>query len=204
MSLLRGLILWPDIMAFCSKIFGVSRQVKGTRADAWSQCRPCKLDDVMFWILRLSRELRQAGSRPLYKAASCCQPVAVSSHRCCSASITAYVCFRTIICVIGFACWQQWGFCLVRLAGKHCWDIDYTLRTLCLLHVAIICDNAGASSAARSTGGPFGRSLQQVSALCGTQGYIVGESYCVTIRKLLVKLVAHPSSDTVACMFLLL
>ncbi len=42
----------------------------------------------------------------------------------------------------------------------------------------------GGTSAARSTAGAFGRSLlQQQSALCGSQGYIVGQSYCVSIRK---------------------
>ena len=41
----------------------------------------------------------------------------------------------------------------------------------------------GAHCEARSTGGNIGRSLLQQSALCGSQGYIIGQSYCVTIGK---------------------
>lgn len=41
----------------------------------------------------------------------------------------------------------------------------------------------GGTSAARLTTGAFGRSLlqQPQSVMCGSQGYIIGQSYCVTI-----------------------
>ena len=46
--------------------------------------------------------------------------------------------------------------------------------------------SAGCTSASRSTG-ELGRSLlqQPISANCGSQGYIVGQSYCVAIGNLL-------------------
>ncbi|DBB11846.1 hypothetical protein WJX82_000170 [Trebouxia sp. C0006] len=51
------------------------------------------------------------------------------------------------------------------------------LRTLTIVGLLL-----GGTNAARSTVGAFGRSLlQQQSALCGTQGYIIGQSYCVSI-----------------------
>lgn len=50
-----------------------------------------------------------------------------------------------------------------------------------LFLLAIVGVLLGAHCEARSTGGNIGRSLLQQSALCGSQGYIIGQSYCVTI-----------------------
>ena len=87
------------------------------------------------------------------------------------------------------------GVLLGKTYQQHCSDLPDKLRDFCLSHFAKRDGVAGASSAARSTGGPFsGRSLQQASALCGSQGYIIGQSYCVTIRKLLTEFAADLSS----------
>jgi len=62
----------------------------------------------------------------------------------------------------------------------RCWMQHFTSHPLMLLSAI-----AGGTTAARSTVGAVGRSLlQQQSAMCGSQGYIIGQSYCVSIRKL--------------------